>query len=104
MHKTMVPIACLAMAFLGAGIAGCETAPRVGNHNLGLNSLDLRKGRTCMVDDRNCLSMMTERPHSCLIDSGHCNSAGTVQWLGLRTGTDIAPNVRLDGSSNIDAK
>jgi hypothetical protein len=102
MHKTMAPIASIAMAFLCAGIVGCGTQLPVGYHISSLNSQDRAKGRVCMVGDQSCLSMMTEPPHACLIDSGHCDATGRIQFLDRNVGAAIEPDARINNPKDND--
>ncbi|MGC1458184.1 MAG: hypothetical protein WA825_07900 [Steroidobacteraceae bacterium] len=95
MHKTATTIASIAVAFLGAGIAGCETQLPVGYRMTRLSNTDQPIGRVCMVNDHNCLSMMTEPPHTCLISKGDCDTNGNIQSLNLSTGATVEPGVRF---------
>lgn len=91
MHKTMAPLASIAMAFLCAGIAGCGTQLPLGYHRSSLNSKDQPMGRVCSVSDRGCLSMMTESPRTCLTTTERCAMNGRVQPLDLPLDQTLDP-------------
>jgi hypothetical protein len=104
MHITMAPKAALAVAFFCAGIAGCGTPLPTGYRTLSWNDQEQSKGQVCMVSDQSYRSLMTEPPHTCLIDSGHCDTTGSIQQLQLNSRMAIEPDARLNSPVNIDAK
>jgi hypothetical protein len=104
MHRTKRLAVSIAVGLLGVALYGCETHSPVGPYASVLNNQYQPDGRLCMVGDQGCRAMMKEPPRTCLIDSGRCNTAGSVQMIDPNTGATPEPEVQLRSPVTIDAK
>ncbi len=92
MRGTTVAKTGIAVSLVWIALVACTTqAPRgYRTSSLGLDT-GLPKGRLCSVNDRSCLSMMTEPPHTCpafLTTTERCNTKGSS--------LDVTVDQRLD--------
>lgn len=81
MHRSMRLTVSIATALLGVALYGCETQPPVNPYATALNNQYQPDGRLCKVGDQGCRAMMKEPPRTCLIESGRCNTTGSVQMI-----------------------